>query len=164
MPGREDTYHWALLVGPKVEPEKGLGQGIRFHAREKINVSDSPNGFVWGYDEESIELSPTGMLLCRVIIGKVEDIDRLRSIFQRTPIRADTPGWNCVEWVKEAVESAMQDGKALAACAESWSKVRDAAMWYVEKKKADHRFDGTKVYNYNRAATWDLLENSEKTP
>jgi hypothetical protein len=137
---------------------------MRFHARERINVSGSSEGFVWVYDEESIELVPTGMLLCRIIIGKVEDIDRLRSIFQRTPIRAGTPGWNCVEWVKEAVESAMRDGKALATSAKNWREVRNAAMWYVEKKKADHRFDGTKVYDNTKAATWDLLENSEKTP
>ncbi|KAI0101709.1 hypothetical protein GGR51DRAFT_563170 [Nemania sp. FL0031] len=164
MPGLEDTYHWALIVGPNVEPEGNLAQGMRFHAKERIDIASTTRPFAWVYDEHNIKLRPTGMLLCRVIIGKVEDKDRLRAIFQKTPIREGVPGWNCVVWVKEAIEAAMQDGRALAACAKSWGLVRDTVMWYVEAKKASHRFDGKGNYDYKKTATWDLLENMENTP
>lgn len=147
-------------MGPKVEPEEGVGLGMRFHVREKLSVSD----FEWVYDEDRIDLYPTGMLLCRVIIGKVEDVGRLRDIFQRTPVRAARPGWNCVEWVKEAVESAIRDSHALETNVESWGLVRDAAMWYVAEKKVAHRFDGTVPFDNRKAATWNLLEGFEQTP
>jgi hypothetical protein len=30
-------------------------------------------------------------------------------------------------------------------------------MWYVEEKKAAHRFDGQGQYDQDKAATWDML-------
>ncbi|KAM0274862.1 hypothetical protein ACHAQH_007787 [Verticillium albo-atrum] len=36
MPGLEDTYHWALIVGPKIEDQDS--KGARFHANEKIRL------------------------------------------------------------------------------------------------------------------------------
>lgn len=88
-------------------------------------------------------MAPMSVLLVRVMIGKVKDLSRLRSIFERPPIRAEVPGWNCVGWVREAFLDARRDEKALGTCAKDWESVRDAAMWYVEHKKAAHRFDGT---------------------
>jgi len=39
MPGKEDTYHWALIVGPKVEVDKSgaMVEGTRYHAKERIH-------------------------------------------------------------------------------------------------------------------------------
>ncbi|MCJ1335945.1 hypothetical protein MMC09_001219 [Bachmanniomyces sp. S44760] len=34
MPGSEDTYHWALIVGPKEEKEGK--QGVRYHAVNRV--------------------------------------------------------------------------------------------------------------------------------
>ncbi|PFH61722.1 hypothetical protein XA68_16443 [Ophiocordyceps unilateralis] len=85
-------------------------------------------------------------------------------------LRADTPSagasqnLNCVEWVREAFEAAVTDGNALGTCASDWKSVRDAAMWYVETKKAAHRFDGTVPYDQSKAATWDMLEGVELAP
>ncbi|RYP06845.1 hypothetical protein DL764_002893 [Monosporascus ibericus] len=166
MPGREDSYHWAFIVGPKVEPN-GEGQGIRFHAKEKITVVGQPPRAQsqWVYDASPIPLQPTAMLLVRVAVGKVKDMRRLRAIFDHTPVRPGVPGWNCVGWIREALETALRDGKALGTAVNNWDSARDAAMWYVEKKKAEHRFDGRGGrYDPRRAATWDMLERKELFP
>lgn len=108
---------------------------------------------------------PTNMLLVRIMIGKVKDGKRFESILRGIPIRPQDEGWNCVEWVKEAVETALQDKKALRVPKDlSWDKIRDAAMSYVEHKKAAHRFDGIGEYDQNKAATWDMIEGIERVP
>lgn len=106
------------------------------------------------------------MLLVRVTIGKVKDKSRLESIFRNIPVRPQVAGWNCVAWVKEAVETALQDEKALGTSKKKldWKSIRDVAMWYVEKKKSAHRFDGQGQYDQNKAATWDMLEGVERMP
>src|ERR1700679_4177436 len=87
MPGKEDTYatsiscatippnnkfsyHWALIVGPKVEMDKSgaMVEGTRYHAKERIDG--------WVFDEQTINLQPTNALLVRVMIGKIERKDR----------------------------------------------------------------------------------------
>lgn len=39
-----------------------------------------------------------------------------------------------------------------------WQDVRDTAMWYVEKKKSEHRFDGQVAFDMKKAATYDAIE------
>lgn len=109
-------------------------------------------------------MAPTSMLLVRIMIGKVRSLNRLRSIFQGTPVRPEIHSWNCVEWVKEALMAARQDGRALATSVGEWQEVRDTAMWYVEHKKAAHRFDGTVSYDAAKAVTWNMLARVELIP
>ncbi|RWA06726.1 hypothetical protein EKO27_g8374 [Xylaria grammica] len=165
MPGLEDTYHWALIVGPKDERRPGE-MGTRFHAKEKVAVTGVPPRphTVWTYEEKAITLRPTAMLLVRIVIAKVLDNKRLQAILQGIPIRSDTRDWNCVGWVQEAWEALVQDGRALGTSAKSWAAVRDTAMSYVARKKAAHRFDGQGDYDYTRAATWDMLDGKELVP
>ena len=75
-------------------------------------------------------------------------------IIRKAPIKPGEPGWNCVIWVKEALTALQADGKALGTSNVNWNAVRDAAMWYVEKKKAEHRFDGKGNYDSSKAPTW----------
>lgn len=120
---------------------------------------------VWEFEERVIPMMPTAMLLVRIMIGKVKDKKRLESIFRSTPIRSRVPGWNCVSWVQEAVESALRDKKALSAPGGlTWVDIRDVAMWYVSQKKAAHRFDGLGNFDQNKAATWDMLKGVELVP
>ncbi|ESZ93189.1 hypothetical protein SBOR_6421 [Sclerotinia borealis F-4128] len=116
MPGKEDTYHWALLVEPKVEVKDGTG--MRFHAKEFMTVS----GSTWKFEGICIEI----------------DSLRLRNI----PIKQGVPYWNCVAWVKGALELLQDDGKSLGTAVTDWTKVRDAAMSYYQSKKDEHGFDG----------------------
>jgi len=101
------------------------------------------------------------MLLVRIVIGKVRNKNRLWPIFRRTPLRPHEEGWNSVAWAKEAFEDAVADTMAIGTCVENWEAVRDKAMWYVEKKKAAHRFDGQAQYDLTKVPTWDMLRNKE---
>lgn len=158
------SYHWALLVGPKSETTES--KGYRFHAKQELASLGNPpvTQWVWRYDESEITMMPTMMQLVRVMVGKVKTLNRLRSTFGSIPVRPEIQGWNCVEWVKEALTAAIQDGRALGTSAGGWPKVRDTAMRYVESKKEAHRFDGTVEYSRDKVPTWDLLSNVELIP
>jgi hypothetical protein len=49
----ECRYHWALMVGPKIE--SGDKHGTRHHAKETI----TPNGVQWIYEKKDVSLAPT---------------------------------------------------------------------------------------------------------
>ncbi|KAI9896018.1 hypothetical protein N3K66_009087 [Trichothecium roseum] len=166
MPELEDTYHWALVVGPKTED--GSSRGARFHAKETMTVVGTPPVVrsIWEYEKRESSMLPTSMLLVRVMIGKIEDRNKLESLLSAIPVRPEIQGWNCVSWVKEAIETVLQDKKALGTVPENanWLFIRDTAMQYVEKKKAAHRFDGQGNFDQNKAATWDMIEGLERIP
>ena len=131
---------------------------MRYHAKERIRA---PGQMEWVFEEREVSVMSTSALLARIMIGKVEKIDRLVQILRNTPIRQGDAGWNCVLWVKEAIQTLHDDGKALGTSQTDWQVVRDSAMWYVEKKKAEHRFDGLGNFDMSRAPTYDLLEGKE---
>ena len=101
------------------------------------------------------------MLLVRIVVAKIKDRRRLQSILKDTPLRPEVEGWNCVWWVQEALENACRDPSAIGSCIQDWECVRDTAMWYVTKKRAENRFDGSVPYDSNEAPTWDMLEGKE---
>jgi len=98
------------------------------------------------------------MLLIRIMIGKTERKDRLICTLRGLPVMQGRQGWNCVSWVKEALETLQADGAVLGTSILVWGKVRDAAMDYCQKKKERHRFDGKGNFDMSKAATYDLLE------
>ncbi|KAF4635878.1 hypothetical protein G7Y89_g2198 [Cudoniella acicularis] len=159
MPGKEDTYHWALIVGPKDEEEGG--HGMRYHAKERMIAAGQSE---WFFDERETTLEATSMLLVRITVAKVKKMDQLVNTLRSVPIKQGEPGWNCVIWVKEALQALQTDGKALGTSDIEWQKVRDAAMRYVQEKKDEHRFDGKGDFNMKWAATYSLLEGKETTP
>lgn len=65
--------------------------------------------------------------------------------------------------MKEALEAVLRDRRALGAPKGlNWDGVRDTAMWYVERKKAEHRFDGQGDFDQTKAATWDMIDGFER--
>lgn len=98
---------------------------MRYHVKERLKES---GGSEWLFEERSTPLAPTNMLLVRVIIGKVKNNERLVNVLRTTPIRQGDSSWNCVVWVKEALEGLKADGKALGTCVIEWNRVRDGAM------------------------------------
>lgn len=134
------------------------GMGVRYHAKETI----SPEGNMkWSFEARECPLAPTSMLLVRIVIGKVADGNRLVEILHKTPIRQDQPGWNCVAWVKDALERLQMDKKALGTSVIEWNKVRNKAMEYCQQKKDQHRFDGQGNFDMKKAPTYDLIEQKE---
>lgn len=45
-----------------------------------------------------------------------------------------------------------------------WTKLRNTAMAYIERKKQEHRFDGRGSFDMSKPATYDLLEGAETIP
>ncbi|KAG5790717.1 hypothetical protein H9Q69_010230 [Fusarium xylarioides] len=169
MPGGEDKYHWAILIGPKKE---GAGaQGKRFHATESMTVVNGQAQPVWQFEERDIRMEPTNMILVRVIVGKVRKRDQVEAILRSIPVRGQTPGWNCVHWVQEALETLQQHQESGQRILENyrlnWDTVRYWELWYVQYKEAEHRFDGQAApgtFDMGKVPTYDLLKESEQTP
>lgn len=149
-------YHWALIIGPKVEAEDGMG--VRYHAKERPKLG---GGSEWFFEERECPLAPTSMLLVRIMVGKVADGNHLVKILRDTPIRQGQLGWNCVYWVKEALETLKANPKALGTSIIKWEKVRSEAMDYYQRKKDQHRFDGQGNFNMRKVPTYDLMERKE---
>ncbi|RAH87404.1 hypothetical protein BO86DRAFT_394206 [Aspergillus japonicus CBS 114.51] len=153
MPGKEDTYHWALHIGPKDPNSPSLG--VRYHAKERLTV-EGKSEFIF---EES-EVSPQ-MVLVRVAVAKIVDKDRAVEILRNTAIGQDSPGWNCVSWVQEALGMLSPDSRALGARMPDWERVRDAVMDYCQRKKDQHRFDGNGDFDMSFIPTYDLMVGRE---
>ncbi|KAH0353159.1 hypothetical protein KCU81_g1582, partial [Aureobasidium melanogenum] len=135
MPGEEDTYHWALLVGPK---------------------SDKADD-----EEKPATMAPMQMILIRILIGKIEHTDRLAQILQQIPIRQEQQGWNCVLWIKEALSVLQAATNVMGTSVLDWEAVRSAAMSYCQRKRDEHRFDGTTNVDTSRIPTFDLIQGKE---
>ncbi|KAL4796009.1 hypothetical protein BDV19DRAFT_156035 [Aspergillus venezuelensis] len=156
MPGQEDKYHWAFIIGPKIETT--LGKGVRYHAKEKLSVT---GGSVWFFEGRECPLAPTSMLLIRITVEKVVDGARLVGILRNIPIRQNQPGWNCVFWLKEALDTIKADGRGLGISVIEWDKVRNQAMGYCQHKTDQHRFDGRGNFDMAKVPTYDLMQRKE---
>ena len=78
----------------------------------------------------STSLLPTNSLLVRVVIGKIIDKSRVHDNLCAVPVKQNDPNWNCVIWVKEALEALQKDAQALGTSKLDWRTVREAAMSY----------------------------------
>ncbi|KZZ93300.1 hypothetical protein AAL_05685 [Moelleriella libera RCEF 2490] len=156
-----NSYHWALLSGPKNVSKAGF-QHVMYHVKDKIVVRNeqSEASRVWEYAAES---DRTSMLLVRIMVAKVSDTRRLESILRKVPLHADRTEWNSVAWVREALHLAGNEPGTLHPRVKDWEAIRDMAMWYVEQKKAEHRFDGLGHFDASKPATWDMIQGKEIT-
>lgn len=134
---------------------------MRYHAKER---SKPGGGSQWYFEERGCPLAPTNMLLVRIMVAKVVDNSQLMSILRSTPVRQGEQGWNCVWWIKEALEKLVRDGKALGTSVTEWGRVRDGAMTYCQRKKDQHRFDGKGDFDMSKVPTYDLIKQKETGP
>ncbi len=94
----------------------------------------------------------------------MEDKGQPLSVLRSKPITQGDQGWNCVFWIKEALEELEANGKTLGTSVTEWAKVRDGVMTYIQRKKDQHRFDGKGNFDTTKAATYDLIEQRETIP
>ncbi|KAF5597246.1 hypothetical protein FPCIR_3673 [Fusarium pseudocircinatum] len=160
----EDRYHWAFMVGPKKETKNSWGK--RFHVKRVLRSIGNPPSIesFWSFEEVDVSIGLESMILTRVLIGKVKDLDRLRLALQRTPFHPELKCWNWVDWIEEAHREVIHDAGALGTCVADWEAIRDTAMLYVESKKLAHRFDGGIAHSLTNVPTWDMLRRVETTP
>lgn len=151
-------YHWALIVGPNIEDSDARGK--RYHVRDALLANRQVQ---WTMVEQEIPLVATQMLLARVVVGKVTDKEHLRYILRSVPVIQENDAWTCVTWVEHALEALRADGRALGTSILDWDTVGDAAIGYVQQKKDQGRYDGSRpgVFDMGKAATFDLLLGRE---
>jgi len=140
------------------EKRNGRRTSMRYHAKERVLQTGQ---IQWIYEEKDVPLVATNMLLIRVVVGKVTNMEQLVMILRDVPIIQGDRAWNCVTWVKNALEALQSDKKALGTRRIEWIPVRDAAMKYCGDKKNEHRFDGSRGFNMSDVATYDFLEGRE---
>lgn len=144
-------------MGPKVETTQGTG--MRYDARDHLTQGGHKE---WSFEEWQVSLLATEMLLVRIMIAKIENQASLENILRSVPLRQGEPGWNCVGWVKEALQLLMAGDKVLGAnSVVEWKTVRDIAMSYCQQKRIQHRFDGKGDFDTEKPATYDLLQEKE---
>ena len=156
-----NSYHWAIIVGPKNEVEGE--RGTRYHVRNRY-VPEQPGPPVWQYEALAIPLVQTNMLLARVMIGKVLDGSRLRTVLERVPLVQQDPAWTCRIWVKSAVAALEADGKCLGTRVSEWQMIERTANDYVAKKRQEKRFETSGKWPPLTVPTYDLLEGKEVIP
>jgi hypothetical protein len=99
-----DHYHWALLaISSKDKSLQPIA--TRFHARDYyINPSQTH----WIYEEIHVSSRGTPKLLSQTYIGDVVETERLFEILRDAPVKQEM-GWNCVSWVRGAMEMVWAD-------------------------------------------------------
>ncbi len=119
----------------------------------------------WRFEERQLSSGPAAMVLVRVLVGKIKDASAASDVLRHVPVRfRDIDGWNCVAWVKEALELLCESDGAMASCVRDWEAVKLDALAFVRAKKAAHRFDGKAeegIFEMEKVPTYDALRRKE---
>lgn len=148
------------MTGPKEEDDKSLG--MRYHAKDKSGGPGQPS--VWEFEERLMVARRSAMLLAPILVGKVKNQRQLEDVLRDVPVVQGDKSWNCVIWVKNALEALQRNGKAVGTSTLDWNTVRAASMQYIQQKKDQHRYDGKAEFDTSKTATFDLLEGQEMIP
>jgi len=115
--------------------------GRRCHVKNRLNINPDGPSSVWEYEELQLQnVQNTNTLLVRVIIGKVENLNRLLEIFRSIPVFQNDPGWRCRSWCADALAAIAKDGEAVGTSVLDWQRIEQAARRYVGEKTAQGRF------------------------
>lgn len=115
----------------------------------------------WRYEKKPVNnIRSTPQLLARILVAKVEDVDRLDAILDSVPLVQDDPNWRCRSWIASALEALAKDGKAIGTAELDWTKIEELGRRYVAEKTAAGRYSQRGLLDGPRP-TWDILENKE---
>ena len=152
------TYHWGITRSPKNEDPTDPSEMTRYHARNL----PGPDGVYWEYERRDIRSRATHNTLVRILISKIDlkKVEKMEEMLANIELLQDDPSWNCKSWVETAVHAL---GKAGIIRDWKWSEVETKALWYVEKKFAEGRFETPKdEEDYDEEVpTFDMLADKE---
>ena len=106
-------------------------------------------------------MTATNMILVRVLIGKILDPNGLATKLRSVKVENDDPTWNCVHWVKNALDDIASAKDLMGTSKLDWKVVKDAAMAYCQRKTEQGRFNGSANFDSSKVPTFDLLEGRE---
>lgn len=110
-------------------------------------------------------MGPTNppIILVRLRLAKINDIKEAVRLLRFVPIRGGSPGWTCLAWVREALET-LDWSRVLNRPLGDWDVLRKTAYDYCVGKMAQHRFDGKHgdtAFDLDQVPTLDLMEGKE---
>ncbi|PGH20107.1 hypothetical protein AJ80_03675 [Polytolypa hystricis UAMH7299] len=91
-------------------------------------------------------------LLARILNAKIEDEERLVSIFRSIPVVQDDPNWRCP-----------REQKAVGTSELDWKKIEAHTRQYVGQKTVGGRYVSPDAL-LRPKPTWDMIENKESVP
>jgi hypothetical protein len=108
------------------------------HAR---NYFSGPESVTWYFEEVHVLAKGTSKLLTSIPIGEIVDMDNLLEILRDIPIRQEDVEWNCVTWIRQALDDLSHDSSAikLEAIGRDWPKLRDSVMEAAAQKAAQYQ-------------------------
>lgn len=105
-------FHWSIMIAPKRE-----------NGEEKPTVYDATNTIApgyesgqWRYRVRKDDLMGYGNFIARVLVAKLSPAHAgtLDALFKTAPVVQDDPSWNCVSWVKGALDVLRASGGELS--------------------------------------------------
>lgn len=151
---KSTRYHWGFLIGPKVERGDQV-PGMRYHVKNHPVEG-------WKYEELPLpNVRSTNSLLARILIAKIENEERLVTIFRSIPVIQGDSSWRCRTWLGHAVAEIARDGKAVGSSAAlDWPEIEAIARRYVGEKTAAGRYRNAADMLLPKP-TFDMLERRE---
>ncbi|KAK7536202.1 uncharacterized protein J3D65DRAFT_627773 [Phyllosticta citribraziliensis] len=184
-PKHPDAPHYALLICPKNIPtpfapttpsQSQSPQALihKHHVKNTLQIASDGSGATqpWVYEHARLgSLHEEPRLLFTVAMGKlVESVDKVAAILERVPVcqggGADDEGtqeFDCVEWVRCAVESLRETG-AVSGLME-WDGLREKAMAFLRTEREGGRWDaggGGVNERERRIPVLELIGGAEK--
>ena len=110
-----------------------------------------------------------------MVIAKILDMAALQEVLRGVSIRAGQPGqdnWNCVSWVREALEALQRTSNVLGTAVLDWDTVRDSVMNFAQRKVDERHFEstgagagaGAGAFDNNKPATYEFIDGKELYP
>lgn len=160
-----DSYHWALLVGPKRDEDPY--DAMQYHVKNTIQPGVS--GQPWVFESSRLGDSETRFrLLTRVLIAKIGDPSSIDASLRSVPVVQGDPDFNCISWVRSAIETLNAHGVLSVSKFVDWSTIDQQCKDYVAKKKQAGRWSSSPTsdskHKFVKIPTWDMLQGREIVP
>ncbi|GAD97474.1 hypothetical protein LEMA_P119770.1 [Paecilomyces variotii No. 5] len=157
-----DSYHWALLVGPKHDEDHY--DAMQYHVKNTIQPGVS--GQPWVFEASRLGDSETRFrLLTRVLIAKIGDPSSVDASLRSVPVVQGDPDFNCISWVRSVIETLDAHGVLSKSKVVDWSAIDQRCRNYVAKKKAAGRWRSSPTpdskHRSVKIPTWDMLQERE---
>jgi hypothetical protein len=165
-PKHPGTYHYAFFVAPK----NAKGPVTKHHVKNTLQKIDGSNEVTqpWRYERTTVtDVKAEPRLLARIIIAKVaKSADEIQIILEGVPIyqvedldKAEGQTFICKTWVRDVLRELSRQG-ALAANVGEWDVVERGALEYLDRKRAQGRWDTT-WKGASGTPLMDLLDGKE---
>jgi len=164
-PKHPDSPHFAFFIAPK----NLQGPVTKHHVKNTMMIDESGKAIQpWRYERTTItDVESEPRLLARIIIAKVaKSPDDVQRILDSVPIyqvedldKDEAQTFTCKTWVRDVLRELSSQG-ALSTNPGEWDVVEREALAYVDKKRAQGRWDVT-WKGGSGIPVMDLLEGKE---